>query len=69
MQSRACQDDEALRDVAIRVSSICLSPEFNDLWKELEALYDQSGDRHPSVTAFADALFTLLLQENEDHRE
>ncbi|HHV61605.1 MAG TPA: hypothetical protein GXX51_03060 [Firmicutes bacterium] len=69
MPSEAYQDDEALRDMAIKVSSICLSPEFDNLRKELEALYNRSGERHSSIAAFEDALFTLLLQENEDHRE
>jgi len=58
--------DEQMRLIVDRISSICLSTEFHTLREELEAIYERCGVENSVVTAFQDALYTMLAQNEEE---
>ncbi|NPV25975.1 MAG: hypothetical protein HPY81_00685 [Firmicutes bacterium] len=55
-----------LRRIVQKISYICTSDEFQALKKELETLYRRYGTEQPAISAFQDALYTLLVQEEID---
>lgn len=59
--------DEQMRLIVDRISSICLSTEFHTLLEELEAIYKKCGMEDSTVTAFQDALYTMLTQNEEEY--
>lgn len=59
--------DEEVKKLLHKVALICLSEEFKELRRELEAIYHKYQEEDAPVSAFQDALFTLLAQdENKD---
>ncbi|OPY59088.1 MAG: hypothetical protein A4E55_00457 [Pelotomaculum sp. PtaU1.Bin035] len=48
------------------IALICLSEEFQSLRKELENIYLQSNMENVRLTAFQDALFAFLSQEEDE---
>ncbi len=45
-----------------RIAEICVSPEFQNLRRELEAIYQRAETDNAGVTAFQDALYAFLIQ-------
>lgn len=58
--------EEEIKKWLNHIALICLSEEFQDLKKELEMLYSQSNLENSRLTAFQDALYAFLAQEEED---
>ncbi|GAB6180701.1 hypothetical protein JCM14036_20200 [Desulfotomaculum defluvii] len=50
------------------IALICVSEEFQSLKRELESLYVRSNMDNVRLTAFQDALYAFLAQEDEDNR-
>lgn len=48
------------------IAMICLSGEFQALKKELETIYLQSNVDNARLTAFQDALYAFLIQEEDE---
>jgi hypothetical protein len=48
-----------------KIALIVLSEEFKSLRSELEGIYTRSKEENVSISAFKDALFALLAQEDE----
>jgi hypothetical protein len=61
----AHDSDDELKVLLGRISSICLSPEFLVLRRELEMLYAESDNGRSAIDAFKDALYAIIA-ENED---
>lgn len=57
--------DEQYRAIANKVSSICSSDEFKSLRQELESLYQESELIDLDFLSFRDALFALLIQDED----
>lgn len=57
--------DEEIRVLASKVSFICSSEEFQSLRRELEHIYRESGMLDVTISAFRDALYTLLIQDED----
>lgn len=57
--------DEEIKVFATKVSFICSSEEFQSLRKELEHIYRESGMLEVKISAFCDALYTLLIQDED----
>jgi hypothetical protein len=57
-----------LKKVVQQISQICLSEEFISLTKELEELYARTQAERAAITAFQDALYTLIAQEEIELR-
>lgn len=55
--------EEDFRKVISQVAEICLSQDFIDLKNELEGIYFQNGIENAVLTAFQDALYAILAQE------
>ncbi len=55
--------EEEIRQIINQVAAICLSEEFADLKNELERIYFQNGIENALLTAFQDALYTILTQQ------
>ncbi|MGI5839594.1 MAG: hypothetical protein ACOX8W_08005 [bacterium] len=58
--------EEQVRMIVDRISNICLSNEFHALREELEAIYERCGIEDAVVTAFQDALYTMLTQSEDE---
>lgn len=48
------------------IALICLSEDFQHLKRELESLYVQSNMDNVRITAFQDALYAFLAQEEDN---
>jgi len=57
--------EEEIKKWARSVALICLSKEFQELKNELEKLYQQAKMEGPVITAFQDALYAFLAQEED----
>lgn len=58
--------EEEIKKWLNHIALICLSDEFQSLKKELESIYSQSNVENFRLTAFQDALYAFLSQEEED---
>lgn len=58
--------EEEMKKWLNHIALICLSEEFQNLKKELEAIYTQSDLEDSGLTAFQDALYAFLAQEDEN---
>lgn len=50
------------------IALICVSEEFQSLKRELESLYVKSNMDNVRITAFQDALYACLAQEEDENR-
>ena len=57
--------DEEMKKLICQIAEICLSEEFQSLRTELELLYFNSGMENALLSAFQDALITMLAQNDE----
>ena len=62
-QSNATEED--MEKFLSHIAMICLSEEFQSLKMELEAIYSQSNIENAGITAFQDALYAFLAQEED----
>lgn len=62
-QSNATEED--MKKFLSHIAMICLSEEFQSLKMELEAIYSQSNIENAGITAFQDALYAFLAQEED----
>jgi len=60
---RDSSSEEEIKKWARSVALICLSKEFQELKNELENIYQHAKIEDPVITAFQDALYTFLAQE------
>lgn len=58
--------EEEIRKWLNHIALICLSEEFQSLKKELETIYLQAELEDFRLTAFQDALYAFLTQEEEE---
>jgi hypothetical protein len=58
--------EEEIKKWISSISLICLSDEFQELKNELEQIYRQANIDNPAITAFQDALFAFIAQEEEN---
>jgi len=58
--------EEEIKKWLNHIAMICLSEEFQSLKKELEIIYLQSNVENFRLTAFQDALYAFMSQEEED---
>lgn len=56
--------EEDFKKVINQVAEICLSQDFIDLRNELEGIYFENGIANALLTAFQDALYAILAQED-----
>ncbi len=54
--------EEEIRKLVNQVAEICLSSEFLELKNELERIYFKNGIENALLTAFQDALYSILAQ-------
>lgn len=57
--------DEEVKEFIRKISAICVSDDFHTLRRELEKVYGNSGIENAALTAFQDALFTILAEGGE----
>ncbi len=57
--------EEEMKRVVDQVAEVCLSKEFNDLRKELENIYLKDEIDNALLTAFQDALYSILTEREE----
>ncbi len=57
--------EEEIRKIISQVAEICLSKEFVDLKNELESIYFKNGIENALLTAFQDALYAILAQQEQ----
>jgi len=57
--------EEEMKKVVDQVAEVCLSKEFNDLRKELENVYLKDEIDNALLTAFQDALYSILTEREE----
>ncbi len=57
--------EEEMKKVVDQVAEVCLSKEFNDLRKELENIYLKDEIDNALLTAFQDALYSILTEREE----
>lgn len=57
--------EEGIRTLVRQIALICLSEDFQELKQELEQIYRQHGVEDPALTAFEDALYAFLAQEED----
>lgn len=57
--------EEEIKKWLNHIALICLSDEFQSLKKELEAIYLKSNVENVRLTAFQDALYAFLNQDDE----
>jgi len=57
--------DEDYKFIATKVSFICNSEEFRSLREELQHIYEKSGMLDGGILSFRDALYTLLIQDED----
>lgn len=55
--------EEEIRMFIRKIADICLSKEFIDLKLELEQIYLKSGIENALLTAFQDAMYSILAQQ------
>ncbi|WP_041274582.1 hypothetical protein [Desulforamulus reducens] len=60
--------DEEVKRWLNHIALICVSEEFQSLKRELESLYVRSNMDNVRITAFQDALYAFLAQEEDDNR-
>ncbi|MBM7854444.1 hypothetical protein JOC37_000817 [Desulfohalotomaculum tongense] len=58
--------EEEIRQWLNHIALICLSEEFQNLKKELERHYVKSNMDNVRLTAFQDALYAFLAQNDDD---
>lgn len=58
--------EEEIKKWLNQIALICLSEDFQNLKKELEKLYLQSNVENVQITAFQDALYAFLAQEEDE---
>lgn len=58
--------EEEIRKWIKSIALICLSAEFQELKNELEQIYRRENVEDPAITAFQDALYSFLVQEEDD---
>lgn len=58
--------EEEIKKWARSIALICLSEEFQELKNELEQIYRQANLEDPAITAFQDALYAFLAQEEDN---
>lgn len=58
--------EEEIKKWLNQIAMICLSEEFQSLKKELEVIYLQSNVENFRLTAFQDALYAFLSQEEDE---
>jgi len=58
--------EEEIKKWLNHIALICLSEEFQSLKSELEAIYSESNIENFRLTAFQDALYAFLAQEEEE---
>lgn len=57
--------EEEVKRWLTHIALICVSEEFQSLKKELESIYVKSNIDNVRITAFQDALYAFLAQEEE----
>ena len=55
--------DEEIRKMINQFAEICLSKEFIELKTELEQVYFRNGVENALLTAFQDAMYAILAQQ------
>lgn len=55
--------EEEIRRIINQIAEICLSKEFVELKNELERIYFKNGIENALLTAFQDALYSILVQQ------
>ncbi|HWI54475.1 MAG TPA: hypothetical protein VNT57_02175 [Desulfobacteria bacterium] len=55
--------DEEIRKLINQFAEICLSKEFLELKTELEQVYLRNDIENASLTAFQDAIYAILAQQ------
>ncbi len=58
--------EEEIKKWLNQIAMICLSEDFQRLKKELEDIYSESNLENSRLTAFQDALYAFLAQEEEN---
>ncbi|TEB06751.1 hypothetical protein Psch_00283 [Pelotomaculum schinkii] len=58
--------EEEIKKLLSHIAMICLSEEFQSLKLELETIYNQSNVENVRLTAFQDALYAFLAQEEDE---
>lgn len=58
--------EEEIKKLLSHIALICLSDEFQSLKLELETIYNQSNIENVRLTAFQDALYAFLAQEDHE---
>lgn len=58
--------EEEKKNLLSHIAMICLSEEFQSLKLELETIYNQSNVENVRFTAFQDALYAFLAQEEDE---
>jgi len=58
--------EEEIKKFLSHIALICLSEEFQSLKLELETIYNQSHVENVRLTAFQDALYAFLAQEENE---
>lgn len=57
--------DEEVKEFIRKISAICVSDDFHNLRRELEKVYSKSDIENAALTAFQDALFTILAESGD----
>jgi hypothetical protein len=58
--------EEEIKKWLSQIAFICLSEEFQSLKKELETIYIESNVENVRLTAFQDALYAFLNQDDDE---
>ena len=58
--------EEEIKKWLNHIALICLSDEFQSLKKELESIYLKSNVENVRLTAFQDALYAFLNQDDDE---
>jgi len=58
--------EEEIKKWLNHIAFICLSEEFQSLKKELETIYIESNVENVRLTAFQDALYAFLNQDDDE---
>ncbi len=58
--------EEEIKKWLNQIAFICLSEEFQSLKKELETIYVESNVENVRLTAFQDALYAFLNQDDDE---
>lgn len=57
--------EEDLKAMLAQIAEICVSPEFQNLRRELETIYQRAEAENAGLVAFQDALYALLSQNDD----